>query len=222
MDPIFFQKASSAEKAPLPCTAPHPTAQQLTDAQLVALAREGDLDAADRLFSRHWQSLLRYARELTRDCHLADDLCQAACLKAFLQLSELRDAHAFTPWVLGFILHGLHDHKRKCEKMKIVGTANPENDTYTLETLCTESDHTGAGDFLRLLTLLTNRNEALRGHMRLTADCMLHFFAEYHEFPSIRVIARATASKSSNIQREHQQIIIAWRHVLAAVGLTLS
>ncbi len=56
---------------------------QATDAELLAMAREGDSSAFSRLYSSCAPGLHLYAQSLTRDAHLADDIVQEAYLRLF-------------------------------------------------------------------------------------------------------------------------------------------
>jgi len=69
------------------------------DAQLVARAREGDLDAFDRLLARHRARVFDIARQIVGDREAAQDVAQEALLRAFRALSTLRDGDRFGVWL---------------------------------------------------------------------------------------------------------------------------
>ncbi|WP_168221189.1 sigma-70 family RNA polymerase sigma factor [Actinomadura sp. WMMA1423] len=58
------------------------------DADLLAAAGEGDDEASDELFRRHHTAVLRYARGLVRDQHLAEDLTSEAFTRTFAAMRE--------------------------------------------------------------------------------------------------------------------------------------
>ncbi|MFB4305087.1 sigma-70 family RNA polymerase sigma factor [Actinomadura sp. GTD37] len=58
------------------------------DADLLAAAGEGDEQASDELFRRHHTAVLRYARGLVRDQHLAEDLTSEAFTRTFAAMRQ--------------------------------------------------------------------------------------------------------------------------------------
>ena len=58
------------------------------DADLLAAAGEGDEAASDELFRRHHTAVLRYARGLVRDQHLAEDLTSEAFTRTFAAMRQ--------------------------------------------------------------------------------------------------------------------------------------
>lgn len=70
-----------------------------TDAVLVARAREGDLQAFERLVTRHRSRAYEIARQITHDAEVAQDATQDALLQAFRSLEGLRDGERFGPWL---------------------------------------------------------------------------------------------------------------------------
>jgi RNA polymerase sigma-70 factor (ECF subfamily) len=69
------------------------------DAELVARAREGDLDAFERLVARHHTRVVAIARQIARDREAAQDIAQEALVRAFRALASLRDGERFGPWL---------------------------------------------------------------------------------------------------------------------------
>ncbi|MEU9841075.1 sigma-70 family RNA polymerase sigma factor [Actinomadura sp. NPDC048032] len=58
------------------------------DADLLAAAAKGDDEASDELFRRHHTAVLRYARGLVRDQHLAEDLTSEAFTRTFAAMRQ--------------------------------------------------------------------------------------------------------------------------------------
>jgi RNA polymerase sigma-70 factor (ECF subfamily) len=69
------------------------------DAELVARAREGDLDAFERLVARHRTRVVRIARQIVGDREAAQDIAQEALVRAFRALPSLRDEERFGLWL---------------------------------------------------------------------------------------------------------------------------
>lgn len=68
------------------------------DEELVLKAQAGDRDAYNELFIRHRDQALGYARRLSNDPHMAEDIVQEALIKAFLHLGSLSHS-GFIPWL---------------------------------------------------------------------------------------------------------------------------
>jgi RNA polymerase sigma-70 factor (ECF subfamily) len=69
------------------------------DQALVARAREGDDEAFARLFRSHHVRVYNLARYLVRDATEAEDVTQAAFIRAWHELPKLRDPGAFAAWI---------------------------------------------------------------------------------------------------------------------------
>jgi RNA polymerase sigma-70 factor (ECF subfamily) len=69
------------------------------DAELVVRAREGDLDAFERLVARHRTRVVQIARQIVGDREAAQDIAQEALVRAFRALPSLRDEERFGPWL---------------------------------------------------------------------------------------------------------------------------
>ncbi|XEC94202.1 RNA polymerase sigma factor [Paenibacillus tarimensis] len=71
----------------------------VSEADLVAKARNGDPDAFGELVRRHRAKAFGIAYSLTQDHHLAEDVVQEALVRAFLHLGTLIDLGRFKPWL---------------------------------------------------------------------------------------------------------------------------
>ena len=72
----------------------------ISDAELVACVRRGDVEAFGRLIERYEKSVLATALAELRDVHLAEDVTQETLLLAFRRLHTLRDEGKFAPWLM--------------------------------------------------------------------------------------------------------------------------
>ncbi|MBP1996262.1 RNA polymerase sigma factor [Paenibacillus eucommiae] len=70
-----------------------------SDETLTVLARNGDREAFDELVVRHRMKAFTWARKITRNHHLTEDIVQDALLRAFLHLGSLTDVARFLPWL---------------------------------------------------------------------------------------------------------------------------
>ncbi len=73
--------------------------ETLDDSDLVKLAQTGDRGAFGELVRRHRAKMYGYARTITHEAYLAEDIVQDALVRAFLHLGKLVDAGRFLPWV---------------------------------------------------------------------------------------------------------------------------
>ena len=72
---------------------------EVSDAYLVARAREGYLDAYEMLVQRHSGLAYRVALRLCGNHHDAQDIAQEALIAAWQQLDRFRDDAAFSTWL---------------------------------------------------------------------------------------------------------------------------
>jgi len=89
------------------------------DADLVARARDGDVDAFERLIVRHRARLLDLARYTVGDREIAQDVVQEALLRAFGSLRSLREVDRFGPWINTIV-------RRLCRQWLRDGVRRPE------------------------------------------------------------------------------------------------
>ena len=81
-------------------------------AQLVALARAGDLEAFGTLVDRHARAARRVAAAALATRDDADDVVQEACLTAWQRLGDLADPLAFRSWLLRITWRKALDRRR--------------------------------------------------------------------------------------------------------------
>lgn len=72
----------------------------VSDAELVARVRHGDVEAFGQLIERYEKTLLAAVLADSHDFHTAEDVVQAALLLAFRRLETLRDERKFGPWLM--------------------------------------------------------------------------------------------------------------------------
>jgi RNA polymerase sigma factor (sigma-70 family) len=73
--------------------------ESLEDSDLVQLAQTGDREAFGELVRRHRSKVYGYARTITQESFLAEDIVQEALIRAFMHLGKLVDIERFLPWV---------------------------------------------------------------------------------------------------------------------------
>lgn len=98
----------------------------LTDEELIAAARKGDMAAFGSLTERYWS--LAVAISLSRLANAADaeDVAQESFLKAYTKLGSLRDPQRFAGWLSRIVVQQCVDvHRRQSRQQKILGKATP-------------------------------------------------------------------------------------------------
>lgn len=75
------------------------------DEALIELARQGDRDAFDVLFSRHMPILQRTALRFLRNQAEAEDVVQDSLTSAFVHLSQYAGRAQFRTWLLSILLN---------------------------------------------------------------------------------------------------------------------
>ncbi|WP_175615840.1 RNA polymerase sigma factor [Piscibacillus halophilus] len=72
--------------------------EMIHDEVLIERAKQGDPEAFGELVSRHRAKAYGWARKMTQDTYMAEDIVQEALLQAFLKISTLIDAEKFMAW----------------------------------------------------------------------------------------------------------------------------
>jgi len=86
---------------------------QEPDPDLLRRARAGDVDAFEDLVRAYQADAWRFARSLTRDPHLADDVTQDAFLRAFRFVRSFRGDSKFSSWLFAIVRNCAMDAMRK-------------------------------------------------------------------------------------------------------------
>ena len=98
-----------------------------SDGRLVVQAREGDVEAFNRLISRWEKRLYNYLLSLIRNREDALDLCQDAFLKAYRSLSALEDSEKFPQWLFRIAHNLAFSHLRRNSALELA-ESRPDTD----------------------------------------------------------------------------------------------
>ena len=85
------------------------------------MTSQGDWSFADEL-ERLIPEMRAFARSLVRDCELADDLVQDACLKAWQAIDTIRTGSPLRPWLFRILRNEYYQHARRAWR---VSTLDP-------------------------------------------------------------------------------------------------
>src|SRR5437763_7660528 len=86
--------------------------KEKADAELVALAREGNKEAFGHLVERYQPMVERIAQGMVRSAFIAQELAQESILQAYLSLDHLRDHTSFASWLYGIALNVCRSYLR--------------------------------------------------------------------------------------------------------------
>jgi len=84
----------------------------LEDAELVELAKAGDVRAYGELVDRHREIAFRTAYLIARNSADAEDATQDAFVKAYYALDRFRTAEPFRPWILRIVSNEARNRRR--------------------------------------------------------------------------------------------------------------
>lgn len=128
-----YLKLVGVAKDAAPTSSPQPTSAAirggssgLADAQLVAMARGGEGQAFEELYRRHASLAFNLAVRLQGSATDVEDLVHDAFLKAHGQLSDLRDAGAFGPWLGSIVVSLVRNRLRRLKLLRGLGVSAPE------------------------------------------------------------------------------------------------
>jgi len=88
----------------------------LEDAELVELARRGDVHAYGELVERHRAVAVRVAYLVMRDAAEAEDAVQEAFVKAHAALPRFREDAPFRPWILRIVANESRNRVRSATR----------------------------------------------------------------------------------------------------------
>ena len=98
---------------------------ETSDADLVALAIEGDERAFEAILTRHQARVMRMLRLLGTPRSDRDDLAQDVFVRVFRHLSGFNRNRAFEPWLYRITVNVAHDHRKRQRRSKEDPVADP-------------------------------------------------------------------------------------------------
>ncbi len=116
------QPRAHSERPPSTSRSPGPLGD-LPDAELVALATQGNRKALELLYRRHAAFAIHLATRIEGSARDADDIVHDAFLKAFERLRELKDPSAFRSWLGSIVVHDVRSQMRRARLMRTIGLA---------------------------------------------------------------------------------------------------
>jgi RNA polymerase sigma-70 factor (ECF subfamily) len=90
----------------------------VSDAQLIALARESKADAIEVLYGAYKGRIYTFLLRLLADPELADDITQDVFTKAYQALDTLTKEHKVLPWLYRIANNSAIDHLRRKKRIQ--------------------------------------------------------------------------------------------------------
>jgi RNA polymerase sigma-70 factor (ECF subfamily) len=94
---------------------------ELPDAQLVALAAEGEVGALEVLYRRHVAFAINLATRIEGSSRDIEDIVHDAFLRAFERLRDLSDRSAFRGWLGAIVVHAVRSRMRRARLLNLLG-----------------------------------------------------------------------------------------------------
>jgi RNA polymerase sigma-70 factor (ECF subfamily) len=123
-------QARTPEPPPVsrPMPAPSRTALSgLPDAQLVALACDGEGAALEALYRRHAPFAINLATRIEGSSRDVEDIVHDAFIRAFEKLPDLSDRAAFRGWLGSIVVHGVRSRMRRARFLRFVGLGRSQD-----------------------------------------------------------------------------------------------
>ncbi len=113
----------------------NPIASGTSDAQLVARAQAGELDAFETLATRHEQRVYSLAWRMLRHEQDAEDVTQQTLLNALENLPNFRGEAAFSTWLLRIATHAALKVIRKRKGLDLVSLEETTQGSESFDTV---------------------------------------------------------------------------------------
>jgi RNA polymerase sigma-70 factor, ECF subfamily len=112
-----------------------PIAPEISDAELVARAQAGELDAFEVLATRYEQKVYSLALRMLRQQQDAEDVTQQAFLSALENLGGFRGDASFATWLLRIATHAALKVSRKRKGLNTVSLEETTEETEGYDTI---------------------------------------------------------------------------------------
>jgi RNA polymerase sigma-70 factor (ECF subfamily) len=94
---------------------------RLEEQRLVSRAKEGDMDAFERLVKMFQQSIYYLCRRMTGTHQTADDIAQETFIKAYFALSSFKDGMNFYTWIRKIAVNTSLNHLKSRKREEPLG-----------------------------------------------------------------------------------------------------
>lgn len=94
-----------------------PLVRDITDIELVSLAKKGNLSAFEEIVKRYQKQIFFYAKKKVHDPDTAEDIAQETFVRAFEHLASFEDGKPISPWLYTIAKNASLDHIRKNKRL---------------------------------------------------------------------------------------------------------
>jgi RNA polymerase sigma factor (sigma-70 family) len=138
----------------------------LEDAELVGLARDGDVRAYEELVGRYRDLAFRTAWLVTRSSAEAEDAAQEAFVKAYYAMPRFRPGAPFKPWILRIVANEAKNRGRSARRREALAlraaAADPGGAVPSPEAAALE--HEERQELLNAIARLPERDRLVLGY----------------------------------------------------------
>ncbi|MBN2589321.1 MAG: RNA polymerase sigma factor [Sedimentisphaerales bacterium] len=92
------------------------------DEQLISAVLAGDISSYGIIVERYWKMAVALAISKINNVTEAEDIAQESFIKAYLNLSKLRQLDRFAGWLSKIVIQQCIDHSRRYAKVQSVST----------------------------------------------------------------------------------------------------
>jgi len=201
-----------------------PANAQRSDEELVKLARSGDLESINELFTRSYHNYVSFAWYLCRDDNLARDVVHEAYLTFVCRFNELRHPDKSAAWVRGIITNLIRKEWRRAKRERNYGTEHVPEDTDNIVDHVYEapSDKLDLVDFKKLIEDLPKELDGLDEPYKQIAAVALERFRNGEEPLRPGGIAQVTGIPKRSVYRYGKEIYMRWKRLCEKRGFDSS
>ncbi len=105
--------------------------QNLSDDELISLAKSGDQKAVEELFDRYYKRIYVFLYRATGRREDAEDLCQEAFLLAFKNIGSFKGKSSFFTWVYKIAINRFRDHVRREKRRPLPIKSQVDEESFT-------------------------------------------------------------------------------------------
>lgn len=109
--------------------------EELSDQQLVSLAKEKNLEAFQSLVFRYQKKVYFMALRMTKDHDSADDIAQESFVKAYLNLSSFKTEYPFGSWIFKICMNLAINYLKREKRLVREENIKDETEFTTVESL---------------------------------------------------------------------------------------
>jgi RNA polymerase sigma-70 factor (ECF subfamily) len=173
----------------------------MADSSLVGSSQAENRAAFARLIDRHYKGIYRFAYHYTANHSDADEICQETFLRAFANMSKLKDASRFKGWIFTIASNILKKRAKRIGREKAI-IAN-DRDAFEARAACGQD----AGPFAALCAkektmIVRERLQEMPDQMRLTAILILMQGLSQKEAAVILGRSEASVSRDLDMARK--------------------